>query len=55
MNLILRPLMPPSALILLKYAASVFPMMLYDEIAPLYGIMLPIFISVSLAPGSYFF
>jgi hypothetical protein len=42
-------------LILLKYADSVLPMMLYDEIGPLYGIMLPIFISVSLAPGSYFF
>src|ERR1700761_525849 len=55
MNLILRPLMPPSALILLKYRASVIPMVPYAEFGPLYGMVLPILISVSVAPTSYFF
>src|ERR1700732_4563891 len=54
MNVILRPLMPPSALTLSKYAASVLPITPYEEAGPLYGMILPIFISVSLAPGSYF-
>src|ERR1700688_4050023 len=55
MNLILRPLIPPSALIFLKYAASVLPMTPQLEAGPLYGMMLPSFISVSVAPASYLF
>src|SRR5882757_11184824 len=55
MKLILRPLMPPCSLIIRKYAASVLPMVAYDDAGPLYGMMLPILISVSVAPVSYFF
>src|SRR5580698_9641251 len=54
MKLILRPLMPPASLIILKKTASVLPCMPYAEAGPLYGMILPILISVSLAPGSYF-
>src|SRR6267143_2001628 len=55
MKLILRPLMPPSALIFLKYTSSVLPTTPYEDAGPLYGMMLPILISVSVAPVSYFF
>src|SRR6185295_15685571 len=55
MKLILRPLMPPCSLIILKYAASALPIVPYAEAGPLYGMVWPILISVSDAPGSYFF
>ena len=55
MKLILRPLMPPCSLIILKYAASALPIVPYADAGPLYGIVWPILISVSDAPGSYFF
>src|SRR6185369_7846673 len=55
MKLILRPLMPPCSLMRLKYAASSLPMVPYADAGPLYGMVCPILISVSVAPGSYFF
>ena len=37
----------------LKYAASVLPIKAYDDAGPLYGMMLPILISLSAAPVSF--
>src|SRR3954447_6257063 len=54
MKLILRPLIPPCSLSILKYAASDLPIVPYADAGPLYGLVWPIFISVSVAPGSYF-
>src|SRR5690349_18850138 len=47
--------MPPWSLIILKYAASALPIVPYADAGPLYVIVWPILISVSDAPGSYFF
>src|ERR1700741_838141 len=52
MKVILRSLMPPSALSFLKYASSVLPTTPYADAGPLYGMVLPILISVSVAPVS---
>src|SRR5260221_14385208 len=46
--------MPPRSLIIRKYAASTLPITENAETGPLYGIVCPILISASLAPGSYF-
>src|ERR1051325_4422126 len=54
MKLILRPLMPPSAFTFLKEASIVLPIVPYADAGPLYGLVLPILISVSVAPGPYF-
>src|SRR3954471_21747925 len=54
MKLILRPLIPPCSFSILKYAASDLPIVPYADAGPLYGLVCPIFISVSVAPGSYF-
>ena len=42
------------ALIFLKYAASVLPIILYGGPGPLYGMMFPIFIFVSVGLGRIF-
>src|ERR1700738_901015 len=55
MNLIFRPLMPPSALSLLKYAPIVLRARENAEAGPLYGMMLPTLIALSSAPGPHFF
>src|SRR5215471_5001892 len=54
MKLILRPLTPPSALTFLKYAAIALPCKPRTASGPLCGMVLPMRISVALAPGSYF-
>src|SRR6478735_8206835 len=55
MKLILRPFTPLCSLIMLKKAVCVLPITPYAEAGPLYGLVWPILISVSLAPVSYFF
>ncbi len=47
--------MPPSALTLSKYAPIALPIAPYADAGPEYGLMLPTLISLSVAPGSYFF
>src|SRR5436190_3937994 len=55
MKLILRLLTPPRSLTMRKYAAIDLPIAPYAEAGPLYGLVLPILISPSVAPASYFF
>ena len=50
MKLIFRPLTPPSSLTFLKYAAMVLPIVPYADALPLYGLVLPILISVGVTP-----
>ena len=54
-QLILRPLMPPRSLIILKKASSARPIEPQGESGQLYGMVCPILISVSVTPGAYFF
>jgi hypothetical protein len=55
MRLILRPLIPPCSLIILKYASSALPTVPQAEAGPLYGIVWPILISVAVTPGALLF
>src|SRR5271165_853772 len=51
MKLTLRPAIPPWSLtIWLKNAISSLPLELYEEAGPLYGLVWPILISVSVTP-----
>src|SRR2546421_10434501 len=43
--------MPPSSLTFLKYAPITLPIVPYAEAGPLYGLVLPILISVAVTPG----
>src|SRR3954453_7396662 len=54
-NLTLRPLMPPFSFSIWKYASPTRPSTPYSEPGPECGTVCPSLISVSLAPGSYFF
>ena len=54
-SLTLRPLIPPSSLSFWKKPVWTRPPAPYAEAGPLYGLVCPILISTSLAPGSYFF
>src|SRR3954469_7292576 len=47
--------MAPRALTILEHAAIALPIAPYADAGPLYGLVLPILISPSDAPGSYFF
>src|ERR1044072_7817612 len=55
MKLTLRPLMAPLSVTIREGAACTVRVVPYAEAGPEYGMMLPTLISVSLAPGSYFF
>src|SRR5688572_30048424 len=43
--------MPPCSLTILKYAPRALPIVPYADAGPLYGLVLPILISVAVTPG----